>query len=100
MRRILTAAALAVALTSAASVSFAQSAADHAVEEAKQYAGSTINFVFPAGLGALDPKTFSGPKWEELTGIKVNVIEVPTNELFTKILQEYRAGGPRGRRCD
>jgi multiple sugar transport system substrate-binding protein len=30
--------------------------------------------------------------WEKLTGIKVKVIEVPTEEMFTKIMQEYRAG--------
>jgi multiple sugar transport system substrate-binding protein len=35
---------------------------------------------------------FSGPKWKELTGIDVRVIEVPTAEMFTKILQEHRAG--------
>ena len=45
-----------------------------------------------AGLQSLDPLNFSGPKWEELTGIKVKVIEVPTAEMFTKILQEHRAG--------
>jgi len=65
--------------------------AKRAVQEAKKYAGTTINFTFPAGLGALDSKTFSGPLWEELTGIKVNVIEIPTNDLFAKILAEHRA---------
>jgi multiple sugar transport system substrate-binding protein len=38
------------------------------------------------------PLNFSGPKWTELTGINVNVIEVPPAEMFTKILQEHRAG--------
>ena len=36
--------------------------------------------------------TSPGPKWKELTGIDVKVIEVPTAEMFTKILQEHRAG--------
>ncbi|MGQ9647916.1 MAG: ABC transporter substrate-binding protein [Thermodesulfobacteriota bacterium] len=65
--------------------------AERAVQEAKKYAGTTIHFTFPAGMGALDPKTFSGPLWEKLTGIKVNVIEIPTNDLFAKTLAEHRA---------
>ncbi len=70
----------------------AQSAAERAVEAAKKYSGSEISIVWEAGLQSLDPLNFSGPKWEELTGIKVKVIEVPTSEMFTKILQEHRAG--------
>ena len=54
--------------------------------------GPTITIVWEAGLQALDPLNFSGPKWEELTGIEVKVVEVPTAEMFTKIMQEYRAG--------
>ena len=70
----------------------AESAAERAVEAAKQYAGTEISIVWEAGLQSLDPLNFSGPRWEELTGIKVKVIEVPTAEMFTKILQEHRAG--------
>ena len=76
----------------ASSIAWAQSAAERAVEAAKQYAGAEISIVWEAGLQSLDPLNFSGPKWEELTGIKVKVIEVPTAEMFTKILQEHRAG--------
>lgn len=71
---------------------FAQSAAERAVEAAKQYAGEEITIVWEAGLQSLDPLNFSGPKWKELTGIDVKVIEVATAEMFTKILQEHRAG--------
>lgn len=67
-------------------------AAAAAVEAAKQYAGSEITIVWEAGLQSLDPLNFSGPKWEAATGVKVKVIEVPTAEMFTKILQEHRAG--------
>jgi len=67
-------------------------AAKTAVEAAKQYSGTEISIVWEAGLQSLDPLNFSGPMWEELTGIKVKVIEVPTAEMFTKILQEHRAG--------
>ena len=71
----------------------AQSAAQRAVDAAKKIcAGKTITIVWEAGLQSLDPKNFSGPKWEQLTGCKVNVIEVSTAEMFTKIMQEYRAG--------
>jgi multiple sugar transport system substrate-binding protein len=38
-----------------------QSAADIAVEAAKQYAGTTLNITWEAGLQALDPLNFSGP---------------------------------------
>ena len=71
---------------------WAASAAQTAVDAAKEYAGTEISIVWEAGLQALDPLNFSGPKWKELTGITVKVIEVPTAEMFTKILQEHRAG--------
>lgn len=71
----------------------AQSAAQTAVDAAKKIcAGKTITIVWEAGLQSLDPLNFSGPKWEQLTGCKVKVVEVPTAEMFTKIMQEYRAG--------
>ena len=71
----------------------AQSAAQRAVDAAKKIcAGKTITIVWEAGLQSLDPLNFSGPKWEQLTGCKVKVVEVPTAEMFTKIMQEYRAG--------
>jgi multiple sugar transport system substrate-binding protein len=74
------------------SLALAESAAERAVQEAQKYKGTTITIVWEAGLQALDPLNFSGPKWEELTGIKVKVVEVQTAEMFTKIMQEYRAG--------
>lgn len=69
-----------------------QSAADRAVEAAKKYAGETLTITWEAGLQALDPLNFSGPKWEELTGVKIQVIEIPISELFTKTVAEHRAG--------
>ena len=65
-------------------------AADAAVEAAKKYAGTTISIVWEAGLQSLDPLNYSGPKWEQLTGIKVKVVEVPTDQMFTKIMQDYK----------
>lgn len=78
-------------LLGAGTTANAQSAADRAVEAAKQYAGTTLNITWEAGLQSLDPLNFSGPMWEELTGIKINVIEIPITELFTKTLAEHRA---------
>ncbi len=83
-------AAASMAFTGAAQ---AQSAAQRAVDAAKPLCkGKTITIVWEAGLQSLDPQNFSGPKWEQLTGCKVKVVEVPTAEMFTKIMQEYRAG--------
>jgi multiple sugar transport system substrate-binding protein len=85
--------ALAIAALAASGTAYAQSAAQRAVDAAKKIcAGKTITIVWEAGLQSLDPKNFSGPKWEQLTGCKVSVVEVPTSEMFTKIMQEYRAG--------
>ena len=87
-RAALAAACLALASTGGAA---AQSAADRAVQAAKKYAGTTLTITWEAGLQAHDPINFSGPKWEELTGIKVEVVEIPINELFTKTTAEHRA---------
>ena len=39
-------------------------------------AGVNLNMTYEAGLQALDPRNFSGPMWEQLTGIKSNVVEL------------------------
>ena len=85
----LAAAAMVVGLAHSA---LAESAAERAVNEAKKYSGTTVTIVWEAGLQALDPLNFSGPKWKELTGIDVKVVEVATAEMFTKIMQDYRSG--------
>lgn len=84
---------LALASLSFAGMAQAQSAAQKAVDAAKKICnGKTITIVWEAGLQSLDPLNFSGPKWEKETGCKIKVVEVPTAEMFTKIMQEYRAG--------
>jgi multiple sugar transport system substrate-binding protein len=84
---------LAIATLAASGSALAESAAQRAVDAAKKIcAGKTVTIVWEAGLQSLDPLNFSGPKWEQLTGCKVKVVEVPTAEMFTKIMQEYRAG--------
>lgn len=91
-RRALLASSAMAAMLAGAQPALAQSAADAAVEAAKQYAGTTLNVFYEAGLQPLDPKNFTGPMWEELTGIKINVIESPVDEMFTKTMQAHRAG--------
>jgi len=74
-------------------IASAQNAAKTAVDAAKKIcSGKTITIVWEAGLQSLDPTQFSGPLWEKETGCKVKVVEVPTAEMFTKIMQEFRAG--------
>ena len=84
-------AALAV-LGAGASAAWAESAAEIAVREAQKYSGTEINVFWEAGLQALGPQNFSGPLWEELTGIKVNIVEAQHDEMFPKMLQEHRGG--------
>ena len=92
LKRLVWTAAAAFLAAGTASAAWAESAADRAVKEAQKYKGQTITIVWEAGLQSLDPLNFSGPLWEKLTGIKIKVVEVQTAEMFTKIMQEYRAG--------
>ncbi|MBL8153385.1 MAG: extracellular solute-binding protein [Anaerolineae bacterium] len=66
-------------------------AASIAVEAAKQFAGSTITIMYEAGLQAQDGYGF-GPKWTELTGINVEVVEVPFNEMYQNPINDALAG--------
>ena len=79
-------------LGAGSSAAWAESAAEIAVREAQKYAGTEINVFWEAGLQALGPQNFSGPLWEELTGIKVNIIEAQHDEMFPKMMQEHRGG--------
>jgi len=66
-------------------------AAQIAVDAARKYIGQTLNMSWPGGVGAVDPKLYTAPLFERLTGVKVNVIEAPPPELFPKIMIEHRA---------
>jgi len=92
LKKIALTASAAIVTAGLTSAAWAESAAERAVKEAQKYKGQTITIVWEAGLQSLDPLNFSGPLWEKLTGIKVKVVEVQTAEMFTKIMQEYRAG--------
>jgi len=66
--------------------------ADRAVAEAKKYAGITLNYVREAGLQAQDP-LFMGPIFEQLTGIKINTVEMSYLDMYTNQLQDHLTGG-------
>ena len=70
----------------------ADGSAYRAVAEAKKYAGVTLNMTYEAGLQALDPRNFSGPIWEQLTGIKSNVVELSHPDQYSKPVAEHIAG--------
>jgi multiple sugar transport system substrate-binding protein len=69
----------------------ADGSAYRAVEAAKQYSGVTLNLTSEAGLQALDPRNFSGPMWDQLTGIKTNVVELSWPDLYSKAVAEHIA---------
>ncbi|MBA3450630.1 MAG: hypothetical protein H0T18_05395, partial [Chloroflexia bacterium] len=48
-----------------------------------------INVVWEDALQIQDPTLFSGPLWEELTGIKINPIGKPFPELFAAQVAEH-----------
>ncbi len=79
------------AAVAAAQRALAQTAdsAAAAVEAAKQFSGLTLNVVWEDGLQLEDPSKFSGPMWEELTGIKINPIGKPFTELFPSQVAEH-----------
>src|SRR3954447_2258035 len=69
----------------------ADGSAFRAVDAAKQFSGVTLNVTYEAGLQALDPRNFSGPVWESLTGIKTTVVELPSPDMYSKPINEHIA---------
>jgi multiple sugar transport system substrate-binding protein len=70
----------------------ADGSAYRAAEAAKQFSGVTLSLTYETGLQALDPRNFSGPMWEKLTGIKTNVVELAWPDLYSKAVAEHIAG--------
>ena len=64
-----------------------------AVQAAQAYKdkGVTLNLTYEAGLQALEPKNFSGPLWQALTGINFNVVELPHPDQYSKPIAEHIA---------
>lgn len=67
----------------------AQSKADAAVEQAKKYEGTTLNVVWNKGLMSKEVLIYSGPLWEKLTGIKINVVELAIPEVYPSVEREH-----------
>ncbi|MEP5514662.1 MAG: extracellular solute-binding protein, partial [Bauldia litoralis] len=63
-----------------------------AVEAAKQFAGVNLNMTYEAGLQALDPRNFSGPMWQDMTGITSSVAELANPDMYSKAVAEHFAG--------
>lgn len=70
----------------------ADGSAFRAVEAAKQFAGVNLSMTYESGLQALDPRNFSGPIWEQLTGIKTSVVELSNPDQYSKAVAEHIAG--------
>jgi multiple sugar transport system substrate-binding protein len=62
-----------------------------AVAAAKQFKGSTVTMTYEAGLQALEPRNFSGPLWQDLTGISSNVVELSHPDQYSKPIAEHIA---------
>src|SRR5680860_1760284 len=60
-----------------------------AVAAAQQFSGITLNVVWEDALQLEDPTNFSGPLWEDLTGITINPIGRPFPELFPGQVAEH-----------
>jgi multiple sugar transport system substrate-binding protein len=57
----------------------------------KNYSGVTISRIAESGPQALEPKNFSGPLWNKLTGGKVSVVEAPFAQIHSKAVAEHLA---------
>ena len=79
------------AVISASTKGPADGSAYRAVEAAKRYQGVTLTMTFGKGPQTLEPRNFSGPIWEQLTGIKSTVVELPYPDLFSRAILEHIA---------
>src|SRR5688500_8662775 len=69
-----------------------EGSAYRAVQAGKAHSGVNINMTYEAGLQALDPRNFSNPFWQELTGMVGNVVELSPNDQYSKPIAEHIAG--------
>jgi len=61
-----------------------------AVEAARQFAGQTFTVSWEAGLQT-NAKALIVPEWEELTGTKINWVEISLGEMAAKFIAEHAA---------
>ncbi len=62
-----------------------------AIDAAKTMKGKSITVTYEASLQAQGPKTMI-PKWEEATGTKVNLAEIPFTDLYSKPVAAHVSG--------
>jgi multiple sugar transport system substrate-binding protein len=62
-----------------------------ATQAAKKLKGVTLNVTYESGLQALEPKNYSGPQWQDLTGIAQTVVELPHPDQYSKPIAEHIA---------
>jgi len=67
----------------------AQDKADEAVKAAQKYRGTTLNVTWNKGLMAKEVLLYSGPLWEKLTGIKLNVVEHMIGDMYPVVESEF-----------
>jgi multiple sugar transport system substrate-binding protein len=53
---------------------------------------ASLTLPWESELQAQDPLLYSGPKWQELTGIQINVLEIPFADMYTNMVTEHIAG--------
>jgi multiple sugar transport system substrate-binding protein len=68
-----------------------EGSAYRAVQAAKKYKGQSITMTYEAGLQALEPTNFSGPLWQDLTGITSNVVGLSHPDQYSKPIAEHIA---------
>ena len=88
-RNVGVAVAAAVLLAAGSGAALAGEADEIAVEAAKKYAGTELTIFLEAGLSELGFELSTTKRWEELTGIKMNINGAPTNEMYSKIVIEH-----------
>jgi len=63
--------------------------AAEAVEAAQKFRGATLNVTWNKGLMAKEVLLYSGPLWEKLTGIKINVVEQMIPDMYSIAETEF-----------
>lgn len=62
-----------------------------AAQAAKRFGNVTLGMTYEAGLQALEPRNFSGPLWQQLTGMSSNVVELSHPDQYAKPIAEHIA---------
>lgn len=70
-------------------VTVVEDKAAEAVEAAQKFRGITLNVTWNKGLMAKEVLLYSGPLWEKLTGIKINVVEQMIPDMYPIIETEF-----------